>query len=175
MGSNAARSATIQRLVRAAVGLLTVASMVSACEYAYDESGGPGAAVSTAAVTATVPPDPTQEQAVTGEDLDAWAQAALPESQGQSFFASSGYVNAGESASGQTVSLPAGTYAVTMACRATRRVSFTVKAGDSTLLNLTLSCASARVSVVQVVKDGVLSITVASKFEANFAYRVSRL
>ncbi|MFE4197155.1 hypothetical protein ACFRJ9_14930 [Paenarthrobacter sp. NPDC056912] len=177
MGSKAARSGMPQRLARTAVVLsIALCGTMTACEYTYDEGGRPGAdPTSTAGNNVVLPPDPALEQTVTGEALDEWAKAALPESQGQSFYSSSGYLNPGESKSEQTVQLPGGTYAVTLACRGTRRVSFAVKLGEAELVDLMLGCANARVSVVQLEKDAVLSITVGSRSEANFAYRVSRL
>jgi hypothetical protein len=148
---------------------------LSACEYTYDDGGRPGSDPTATAGYVVLPPDPALEQTVTGEALGEWAKSALPESQGQSFYSSSGYLNPGESKSEQTVQLPDGTYAVTLACRGTRRVMFAVKVGETELVNLTLGCANARVSVVQLDTDAVLSITVGSRSEANFAYRVSKL
>ncbi|MGJ3189389.1 hypothetical protein [Paenarthrobacter sp. FR1] len=176
MGSKAARSARSQRLARAAVGLLIVmCGSMTACEYTYDDDGRPEASPTSTAGNVVLPPDPALEQTVTGDALDEWAKSALPESQGQSFYSSSGYLNPGESKSEQTVQLPGGTYAVTLACRGTRRVMFAVKVGEAELVDLTLGCANARVSVVQLETDAVLSITVGSRSDANFAYRVSRL
>ncbi len=65
---------------------------------------------------------------------------------------------------------------MTLACRGTRRVTFSVKVSEVELVNLTLGCANARVSVVQLEKDAILSITVGgTRSDANFTYRVSRL
>ncbi|SDX38532.1 hypothetical protein SAMN04487912_11148 [Arthrobacter sp. cf158] len=176
MGSKAAGSVTSRRLARAAVVLLMVlGSSLTACEYTYDDDGRPGASPTSTAGNVVLPPDPALEETVTGEALEEWAKSALPESQGQSFYSSSGYLNPGESKSEQTVQLPGGTYAVTLACRGTRRVTFTVRVGDVDLVDLTLGCANARVSVVQLERDAILSITVGSRSDANFAYRVSRL
>ncbi|MDR6639971.1 hypothetical protein [Paenarthrobacter nitroguajacolicus] len=176
MGSNAARSVMARRLARAAVVLLiALCGSLSGCEYTDDGDGRPEAAPTASAGNVVLPPDPELEQTVTGEALQEWAMSALPESQGKSFYSSSGYLNAGESKSEQTVQLPGGTYAVTLACRGTRRVMFAVKVGEAELVDLTLGCANARVNVVQLETDAVLSITVGSRSEANFAYRVSKL
>ena len=174
MGSKAAPFATVQRLARAAVVLLVLCS-VSACEYTYDDGGRAQASASATATNIVLPPDPALEQTVTGKALEEWATAALPESQGQTFYSSSGYLAAGESRTEQTFQLPGGTYAVTLVCRGARRVAFAVKLGEAELVDLTLGCANARVSVVQLEKDAVLSITVGAGANANFAYRVSRL
>ncbi|AFR30356.1 DUF6023 family protein [Arthrobacter sp. Rue61a] len=176
MGSKAARSVMPQRPARAAVVILVVLSgSLSACEYTYDDGGRPDASPTSTAGDVVLPPDPALEETVTGEALEEWAKMALPESQGQSFYSSNGYLNPGESKSEQTVQLPGGTYAVTLACRGTRRVTFKVALGEAELVDLTLGCANARVSVVQLEKDAILSITVGSRSDANFAYRVSRL
>lgn len=176
MGSKAACSVISQRLARAAVVLLVVLSGgVAGCEYTYEDGGRPEATATSTAGNVALPPDPALEDTVSGDALEEWAKAALPESQGQSFYSSSGYLNPGESKSEQTVQLPGGTYAVTLACRGTRRVTFAVTLNDVALVDLTLGCANARVSVVQLDKDAILSITVGSRSDANFAYRVSRL
>ncbi|MCT9869012.1 hypothetical protein [Paenarthrobacter aurescens] len=176
MGSKVARSVMTQRLARAAVVLLVVlCGSVTGCEYTYEDGGRPEASSPATGGNIALPPDPALEETVTGEALEEWAKAALPESQGQSFYSSSGYLNPGESKSEQTVQLPGGTYAVTLACRGTRRVTFAVGLGEVALVDLTLGCANARVSVVQLEKDAILSITVGSRSDANFAYRVSRL
>ncbi|MFJ5954370.1 hypothetical protein ACIQC5_00255 [Paenarthrobacter sp. NPDC092416] len=174
MGSKGALPVRLQRLARTAVVLLLVLFSASACEYTYDD-GRPEAGPTVTATNAALPPDPSLEQTVTGEELKEWARGALPDSQGQSFYSSSGYLNPGESRTEQTVQLPGGTYAVTLACRGTRRVTFVVTLADAELVNLTLGCANARVNVVQLEKDAILSITVGSRSDANFAYRVSRL
>ncbi len=175
MGSRAAPSGTAQRLARAAVGLLVLCGSVSACEYTYEDGSKAATSAAPSPTNVVLPPDPALESTVTGKALDEWATAALPESQGRSFYSSSGSLTAGESRTEQTVQLPGGTYAVTLACRGTRRVSFAVKLGEADLVDLTLGCANARVSVVQLEKDAVLSITVGAGANANFAYRVSRL
>ncbi|MGR0159298.1 hypothetical protein [Paenarthrobacter nitroguajacolicus] len=176
MGSKAARSVMSQRPARAAVVILiALGGSLTACEYTYEEAGRPGAGPTSTANNAVLPPDPALEDTVTGEALEEWAKLALPESQGQSFYSSNGYLKPGESKSEQTVQLPGGTYAVTLACRGTRRVTFSVALGETKLVDLTLGCANARVSVVQLEKDAILSINVGSRSDANFAYRVSRL
>ncbi|BCW46835.1 hypothetical protein StoSoilB5_40190 [Arthrobacter sp. StoSoilB5] len=177
MGSKVAGSVMSRRLASAAVGLLLVlCGSLTACEYTYDEGGRADSSPTEGTGNNVVlPPDPALEQTVTGEALEEWAKAALPESQGQSFYSSSGFLKSGESRTEQTVQLPGGTYAVTLACRGTRRVSFAVSVGETELVDLTLGCANARVSVVQLEKDAILAITVGARSDANFAYRVSRL
>ncbi|MGP0224668.1 MULTISPECIES: hypothetical protein [unclassified Paenarthrobacter] len=177
MGGTAAGSVRPRRPVRTAVVLYLVAGCTLAgCEYTYDDGARAGSSPSaTAGNNVVLPPDPALEETVSGEELEEWATAALPQSQGQSFYSSTGYLNPGESKTEQTMQLPVGTYAVTLACRGTRRMSFAVKLAGNDLVDLTLGCANARVSVVQLDVDGALEITVGARSDANFAYRVSRL
>ncbi len=177
MGGKLAGLATSRRLASAAVViLLGVGAILTGCEYTYDDRvRADESPAATVAGNVVLPPDPSLEQTVTGQALDEWAKTALPESQGRSFYSSSGYLSAGESKTEQTVQLPGGTYAVTLACRGTRRVSFSVRMGETDLVDLTLGCTNARVSVVQLDADAILNITVGTRSEANFAYRVSRL
>ncbi|WP_347108359.1 hypothetical protein AAHB33_15975 [Paenarthrobacter sp. S56] len=177
MGGKLAGLVTSRRLASAAVVLLLgLTGTLTACEYTYDDRGRPeDSPAASAGGNVVLPPDPSLEQTVTGDALDEWAKSALPESQGRSFYSSSGYLSPGESKTEQTVQLPGGTYAVTLACRGTRRVSFSVRLGESDLVDLTLGCTNARVSVVQLDTDAILNITVGARSDANFAYRVSRL
>ncbi|MFJ4172161.1 hypothetical protein ACIPY3_21840 [Paenarthrobacter sp. NPDC089714] len=177
MGGALAGSVTSRRLASAAVVLLFgLGGTLTGCEYTYDDRGTPQATpTAPAGSNVVLPPDPSLQQTVTGDALEEWAKSALPESQGRSFYSSSGYLSPGESKTEQTVQLPGGTYAVTLACRGTRRVTFTVRMGESDLVDLTLGCTNARVSVVQLDKDAILDITVGARSDANFAYRVSRL
>ncbi|MGO4493960.1 hypothetical protein AB4Y86_17945, partial [Arthrobacter sp. 2YAF22_2] len=63
----------------------------------------------------------------------------------------------------------------TLACRSTRRVSFTIADKENVLVDLSLLCGTSRVNVVQLAADTVLSVRIESLAPANFAYRVSRL
>ena len=79
------------------------------------------------------------------------------------------------SAKETTAQLPKGTYALTLACRSTRRVSFSIENGENELVDLSLRCGTSRVNVVQLAADASLSINVDANAPANFAYRVSRI
>ncbi len=124
---------------------------------------------------AALPQDPHLNEPVTGEELDDWVDHVLPDAAGQVFHTSFGSVEAGAVHTESTTQLPGGTYSLTLACRSTDRVSFTVRNGQESLVDLSLRCGTSRVNVVHLSKDAVLSIQVTGRAAANFAYRVSRL
>ena len=153
-------------------------TVLSGCEYEYsadhwdDESPSVAASPPT---DAALPQDPHLNEPVTGEELDDWVDDVLPDAAGQVFHTSYGTVAGGAVRTESTTQLPGGTYSLTLACRSTGRVSFTVRNGQESLVDLSLRCGAARVNVVQLSKDAVLSIQVTGRAAANFAYRVSRL
>ena len=127
-----------------------------------------------------LPRDPGADRTVSGEALKTWAQDALPDSNGQSFYTSYGFLGSGESRTERTVQLPAGTYTVSLACRGAQRASYLVRDSlepdDSTaVVDLAMECGTTRVNVVELPKSTVLVITVEAARRANFAYRVSRI
>ena len=69
-----------------------------------------------------------------------------------------------------TGQLPSGTYALTLACRSERRVSFTVRDAEFALVDLSLRCGTSRVNVVHLSKDSVLRMTV----EASYGRQLRR-
>jgi hypothetical protein len=156
---------------------LVCASGLCACEYQYDDGRSANTAPSpTASFTdAALPPDPSLSQPVSGEALSRWVAEALPDTHGQVFHTGSGLLGAAATRTESTTQLPSGTYALTLACRSTRRVSFTVGDGHSALVDLSLLCGASRVNVVQLAKDTVLSVRIDSMAPADFAYRVIRL
>jgi hypothetical protein len=176
MGSRAVLKGTSGRRAIAAVALLAaLLPVLAACEYTYDEVRAPLPTVSAPPVTdAALPRDPSLNRPVSGDQLKTWAADAVPNAEGQTFYSSSGLLEAGGSRTEQTVQLPEGLYAVTLACRGIRRVSFTVENDGQALIDLPLQCGTARVNVVQLPKSSVLTITVKSNDTANFAYRVTR-
>ena len=74
-----------------------------------------------------------------------------------------------------TGELPSGTYALSLACRSTDRVSFTIRNGETSLVDLSLWCGTSRVNVVSLAADAVLTVEVEGQAPANFAYTVARL
>ncbi|MDQ0755220.1 hypothetical protein [Arthrobacter sp. B3I4] len=165
------------RAVATAVAIAAaMASGLCACEYQYD--GGPpadAASRSTPFTDAALPQDPGKNRPVTGADLDQWVAEVLPATKGQLFHSGYGLLDAGATRNETTSQLPSGTYSLTLVCRSTRRVSFTVRNEESVLVDLSLRCGTARVNVVQVGADAVLAVRIESLAPANFAYRVIRI
>lgn len=166
----------------AAAALLFVAlllgSFLAGCEYVDesdhwdDETAAAPAPPSTAAA---LQQDPALRLPVTGAELDEWVKQVLPDAEGQVFHTSSGSLDADAERSETTKQLPGGTYTLTLACRSTSRVSFSIRNGEDELVDLSLRCGTSRVNVVYLPADTVLTVKMEAKNAANFAYRVSRI
>lgn len=155
---------------------LSSGTALTGCEYSYDDGRGALPVDTAAPVTdAALPRDARFNLPVSGAELDAWAREVLPDADGQVFFSDYGIVGEDEEEMLSTARLPGGTYALTLACRSERRVSFTVRDAEFALVDLSLRCGTSRVNVVHVAKDSVLRITVEARRDANFALRVSRI
>ena len=154
---------------------IAMVAALSGCTYEYDEdfSSGTSSASAPAFTDAALPRDPSLNRPVSGAELDAWAAEVLPETDGEVFHSNYGVLDAGEEREETTANLPEGTYALTLACRGPRRVSFDISHGDIDLVDLNLRCGTSRVNVVYLPADAVLHITVEARRGANFAYRVS--
>ncbi|MGO4192814.1 DUF6023 family protein [Arthrobacter sp. YAF17] len=150
---------------------------LSGCAYEYDDGSASGTAPASAPAFTdpALPRDPTVNQPVSGAELDAWVAQVLPESEGQVLHTNYGILEAEEEREETTASLPEGSYALTLACRSPRRVSFSVSLDDTELVDLNLRCGNSRVNVVYLPADVILHIKVEAKSGANFAYRVSRI
>jgi hypothetical protein len=122
-----------------------------------------------------LPTDPGLDRTVSGEALKMWAAGVLPDNNGQVFYTSYGFLGSGESRTERTTQLPAGTYAITLACRGAHQASYTVKDGTDAVIDLTMDCSQTRVNVVELPKSAVLAVTVEAVRRANFAYRVTRI
>jgi hypothetical protein len=162
----------------AATTVAMLAGVLAGCAYEYDEglageSGGPSAAPRLS--DAAIPRDPSLNQPVSGAELDAWVQQVLPDAKGEIFHTGFGTLELDEERMDTTAQLPAGTYAVTIACRSVRRVSFSVENGDTELLDLSLRCGTSRVNMVTLPDAAILSLKVDADAPANFAYRISRM
>lgn len=169
------------RRPRGVVAALAVASALGsglcACEYQYDDglsAGGPASRPATF-TDAALPQDPGRNRPVGGAELEQWATDVLPATQGQVFHTGYGLLDGAATRNESTTQLPSGTYALTLACRSSRRVSFTVSDKESVLVDLSLRCGTSRVNVVQLAADTVLAVRIESMAAADFAYRVSRL
>lgn len=148
---------------------------LTACEYQYDDGLSARDSPSQTFADAALPRDPALNRPVSGAELSRWVAEALPATQGRIFHTGSGLLDAGATRNETTTQLPSGTYALTLACRSTRRVSFTIADKENVLVDLSLLCGTSRVNVVQLAADTVLSVRIESLAPANFAYRVSRL
>ncbi|MGY2745125.1 DUF6023 family protein [Pseudarthrobacter sp. O4] len=160
------------------VSLALLGGVLSGCAYEYDDglSNDDAALPSAPAFTdAALPQDPGLNQPVSGAELDAWVRQVLPDAEGQVFHSGYGTLETDEERKETTTQLPKGTYALTLACRSTRRVSFSIDNGENELVDLSLRCGTSRVNVVYLAADAVLDVKVDANAPANFAYRVSRI
>jgi hypothetical protein len=162
----------------AAACVALLAGVLAGCAYEYDEglgneSGGPSAAPTRS--DAAIPQDPSLNQPVSGAELDAWVLQVLPDAKGEVFHTGFGILEVDEERNETTSQLPKGTYALTLACRSTRRVSFSVEDGENELVDLSLRCGTSRVNVVTLAADTILTLKVDANAPANFAYRISRI
>ncbi|MGX9899942.1 hypothetical protein ACW0JT_08520 [Arthrobacter sp. SA17] len=101
--------------------------------------------------------------------------SVLPDTQGQAFHTGFGSMERRATLTETTGQLPSGTYALTLACRSHYRMSFVIRNGDAELINLSLRCGTARVNVIQLTKDSVLTVQMETVPAANYAYIVSRI
>ncbi|MEC5179768.1 DUF6023 family protein [Arthrobacter sp. CG_A4] len=158
--------------------VLTLGAGLAGCAYEYDEGlsrEGGSLPSATAFTNAALPRDPGLNQPVIGAELDAWVAQVLPDAKGQVFQTGHGSLEADEEHRQNTTLMPKGSYALTLACRSTKRVSFSVGKGDDDLVDLSLRCGTSRVNVVHLSADAILTVTVDADAAANFAYRVSRI
>lgn len=170
-----------RRTAAAAVVVCCVLSLgagLSGCAYEYDEgfsSGGSPAPTASAFTDAAIPRDPALDRPVAGAELDAWVKQALPDAAGQVFQTGYGTLDADEEQNETTTVLPQGSYSVTLACRSSKRVSFSISNGDNDLVDLTLRCGTSRVNVITLPAEAILTVKVDADAPSNFAYRVSRI
>lgn len=157
---------------------LLLGPLLAGCEYADEDDywdDNPASSSPSASTRAVRPQDSGLNRPVTGAQLDEWARQALPATEGQVFHSGHGLLEADVERIEPTGELPGGTYAVSMACRSTSRVSFTVRKGQTPLVDLSLWCGTSRVNVVSLPADAVLTVEVEGKAPSNFAYSVIRL
>ena len=171
-------SATSRTRTASAVGILLVLMLALAgCVYDYDDGSASGTAPASAPAFSdpALPRDPAENQPVSGAELEAWVAQVLPGAEGQVLHTNYGILEPDEEREETTANLPEGSYAVTLACRSPRRVSFSVGHDDVDLVDLNLRCGTSRVNVVYLPADVALTIKVEAREGANFAYRVSRI
>lgn len=146
---------------------------LAGCEYTYeDDWSQPEVAATTA--PAAVEPQVRRRgpPALPTEEMQSWAEEIMPDAAGEVVYRSLARLEAGEDRREETGPLPAGTYSVTLACRSVRRVDFLVRSVESALIDLRLLCGPARVNVLQLSEDVVLSLHVHADEDANVAYRL---
>lgn len=157
---------------------LALGAGLTGCAYEYDEglAGDASPSASPSAFTnAAIPRDPGLDLPVSGAELDAWVRQALPDAAGQVFQTNSGSLEADEEYEETTTVLPTGNYSLMLACRSTKRVSFSISNGENDLVDLSLRCGTSRVNVIHLSADAILTVKVEPEEAANFAYRVSRI
>ncbi|MDN4644610.1 hypothetical protein [Arthrobacter sp. PsM3] len=175
--SSVARTRTVSAVGLSLTLAMSMALAGCAYEYEYDDASAFGTASASAPAfsDAAVPRDPSTRWPVSGAELDAWLAQVLPATEAQVFHTGYGTLAADEEREETTSNLPAGSYAITLACRSPRRVLFSVSHGDTELVDLHLYCGASRVNVVYLPADALLTIRVEANAGANFAYRVGRV
>lgn len=169
-----------QRTAGAAVlsAALLLGSVLAGCEYAdeddYWDDDFPTASAPPP-TQAGRPQDPELNRPFTGAELDEWVKQALPPAEGQVLHTGYGSLEADVERTEPTGQLPSGTYALSLACRSNSRVSFVVRNGETSLVDLALWCGTSRVNVVSLPADAVLTVEVEGNGPSNFAYSVTRL
>ena len=172
-----ARAATEPRPAAAvALGLVLAAGALAGCEYTYDD--GRSGAVQAGTTTAPVPAftrDPLQQDPVSGAAIADWVSRALPDSAGPEVQADAGLLGSGEVRTVSSPDLAAGTYALALACRSQRRVTFTVSTETLTLVDLGLRCGINRENVFYLSTESTLTVRLEAGSAANYAFRLRRL
>ena len=178
---NPSRAMPLRTRSRAAVVLwasavLMAAASLTGCEYRYDEGWRPPDSVPAPAVTdLTFPRDSLRNEPVTEAELENWVDEELPYTERPVVHTDFGILTGGEIKSDTAAGLPAGTYALALVCRSQRRVTFTVRSEEFTLVELSLRCGSTRENVIYLSKDSALTFRVEPSSLANYAYRLTRL
>lgn len=152
--------------------VLTLPAMVG-CEYTYEDAWSPPEAAATTAPTAAEPQARRRgPPAIAAEEMQAWVQEIMPDASGEVVYRSLARLEEGEVRLEDTGLLVPGTYSLTLACRSVRRVDFQVRNAGSALIDLRLLCGPARVNVIQLPAEAVLSLRVHADEDANVAYRL---
>lgn len=180
--SASARKAPVPSVRKAgaavAIGALVAGMVLGGCEYTYDDGRnlpGPVEAEATRAPGPVFTRDPLQNDPVSEADVGAWAARTLPDTGQPVAHAGAGLVPAGDVRIEFTPVLRTGTYALALACRSQRRVTFTVRSDSLTLVDLGLRCGINRENVIYLSAETALSIRVEARTGANYAYRLRLL
>ncbi len=159
-----------------AAGALVAAATLAGCEYTYDEGWRPPDAAPAPAVTDQGSSRyDFRNEPVPEAMLDGWVNDALPFTERTVVHSGQGLLMEGQTASDAAAGLQPGTYALALVCRSQRRVTFTVRNDEFTLVDLSLRCGSTRENVIYLSKESSLMFHVEPRSVANFAYRLTRL
>ena len=173
--------APLARKASAAVALAYVLAAGMAqggCEYTHDDGrdwSGTAESGPTVAPAPVFTRDPMRRDPVPEAELDAWVSRTLPDTPEPVVHSGAGLLAAGEVRSETTAVLETGTYALALACRSQRRVTFVVRTDAMTLVDLGLRCGVNRENVIYLSAETTLSVTVEARTGANFAYRLRLL
>lgn len=166
---------------RAAVALWTTGALVAGgalagCEYTYDDGWRPGQDATAAPPATQAAPSPEwwRDDPVDEAHLEDWLQESQMGGGPEVVHRGFGLLQALEIHNGATAVLPEGTYVLALACRSQRRVNFTVRNAEATLVNLSLRCGSRRENVIYLADESALTFRVEASSAANFAYRIIR-
>ncbi|WP_286132837.1 hypothetical protein [Arthrobacter sp. OY3WO11] len=160
------------------IAVVAAGTMLGGCEYTYDDGRnlpGPVEAEATRLPGPVFTRDPLQNDPVREEDVGAWAARTLPDTGQPVASAGAGLVAAGNVRTESTPVLGTGTYALALACRSQRRVTFTVRSDSLTLVDLGLRCGINRENVIYLSSETALTIRVEARTGANYAYRLRLL
>ena len=160
------------------IAVVAGAMLLGGCEYTYDDGRnlpGPVEAEGTRLPGPVFTRDPLQNDPVAAEDVGAWAARTLPDTGQPVASAGAGLLAAGNVRTESTPVLGTGTYALALACRSQRRVTFTVRSDSLTLVDLGLRCGINRENVIYLSSETALTIRVEARTGANYAYRLRLL
>jgi hypothetical protein len=160
-----------------AAGTLVAGASLAGCEYTFDEGYGRPEPAGSAAAAVTDPAfagDPRDSQPVSEAEMGPWLEQALPDTGREVVHTGHGLLSAGEVRIESAPHFPTGTYALALACKGQRRVNFTVRTDDFTMVDVGLRCGSSRENVVYLSKDSALTFRMEARSPANYAYRLIR-
>jgi hypothetical protein len=160
-----------------AAGTLVAGASLTGCEYTFDEGRSRPEPVGSAAPAVTDPVftrDPGDTQPVSEAEMDRWLEQALPDTQRDVIHTGHGLLAPGEVRIESAPQFPTGTYALALACKGQRRVNFTVRTDDFTIVDVGLRCGSSRENVVYLSRDSALTFRLEAQSAANYAYRLIR-
>lgn len=158
--------------------VLAAGLALAGCEYTYDDGRTWSGATDIGETVAPAPAftrHPAQRTPLGEADLDAWMASALPDTGHLVVHAAAGFMAGGDVRAETTAVLGTGTYALALACRSQRRVTFTVRSDTFTLVDLGLRCGINRENVVYLSTETALSIKIEASADANYAYRIRQL